>query len=77
MGHLAWTWVVGDLPVTWSSVPVLWRLPLLGVTAAGLGMGSHLLADAATRSKLRPLVPLSDWQFQLLPDALLLRTGGR
>lgn len=48
--------------------------PLL--VAFALGVGSHLLLDAATPSGIRPLLPLSGFRLRILPPGLRIPTGG-
>lgn len=48
--------------------------PLL--VAFALGVGSHLLLDAATPSGIRPLLPLSRFRLRILPPGLRIPTGG-
>jgi membrane-bound metal-dependent hydrolase YbcI (DUF457 family) len=48
--------------------------PLL--LAFALGLGSHLLLDAATPSGIRPLLPISQFRLHLLPPGLRILTGG-
>lgn len=50
-------------------------LPLL--TAFALGIGSHLVLDAATPSGIRPLLPFSQVRLRLLPPGLRIPTGSR
>jgi len=48
--------------------------PLL--VAFALGVGSHLLLDAATPSGIRPLLPISRFRLRILPPGLRIPTGG-
>lgn len=50
-------------------------IPLL--LAFALGIGSHLLLDAATPSGIRPLLPFSGARLRILPPGMRITTGGR
>ena len=45
--------------------------------AFGLGLGSHLVLDAATPSGIRPLLPLWGFRLRILPPGMRITTGGR
>ena len=66
------------LPIWTRSIHnVALRFAVFAAVPAAMGYLSHILADSMTRSKTRPLIPLSNWEMQLLPDSMLIRTGGR
>ncbi len=48
--------------------------PLL--LAFGLGIGSHLILDAATPSGIRPFLPLWGFRLRILPPGMRVATGG-
>jgi len=48
--------------------------PLL--LAFGLGIGSHLVLDAATPSGIRPFLPVWDVRLRILPPGMRITTGG-
>jgi membrane-bound metal-dependent hydrolase YbcI (DUF457 family) len=48
--------------------------PLL--LAFALGIGSHLLLDAATPSGIRPFLPLWGFRLRILPPGMRVTTGG-
>jgi membrane-bound metal-dependent hydrolase YbcI (DUF457 family) len=48
--------------------------PLL--LAFGLGLGSHLLLDAATPSGIRPFLPIWGVRLRILPPGMRVATGG-
>jgi membrane-bound metal-dependent hydrolase YbcI (DUF457 family) len=48
--------------------------PLL--LAFGLGIGSHLLLDAATPSGIRPFLPFWGFRLRILPPGMRVATGG-
>lgn len=48
--------------------------PLL--LAFGLGIGSHLILDAATPSGIRPFLPFWGFRLRILPPGMRIATGG-
>ena len=48
--------------------------PLL--LAFGLGIGSHLILDAATPSGIRPFLPIWGFRLRILPPGMRVTTGG-
>ena len=48
--------------------------PLL--LAFGLGIGSHLILDAATPSGIRPFLPVWGFRLRILPPGMRVTTGG-